>query len=100
MSPRHFSRRFTAAMGCTPGQLVESARLDMARERLLASRDAVERIAASVGFSSADVFRRRFARRFGISPRSYREHFAVSPSAGGQGAARAAAGRRDSRIEV
>jgi transcriptional regulator GlxA family with amidase domain len=82
VSPRHFSRRFTAAMGCTPGQMVESARLDAARERLLASRDPVERIASSVGFASADVFRRRFARRFGISPRSYRERFSAHPSAG------------------
>jgi transcriptional regulator GlxA family with amidase domain len=80
VSPRHFSRRFSAAVGCTPGELVESARLDAARERLLASRDPVERIAASVGFGSADVFRRRFARRFGISPRSYRQRFARSLS--------------------
>jgi transcriptional regulator GlxA family with amidase domain len=99
VSPRHFSRRFTAAMGCTPGELVESARLDAARTRLLASRDPVERIAVSVGFGSADVFRRRFARRFGISPRSYRERFAPAPG-GGVDAEAAAAGRRVSRIGV
>lgn len=79
-SPRHFSRRFKAALGCTPGELVENARLDAARERLLSSRDSIERIAASVGFGSADVLRRRFAHRFGISPRSYRERFAPARS--------------------
>jgi transcriptional regulator GlxA family with amidase domain len=81
MSPRHFSRRFTAAMGCTPGQMVERARLDAAREHLLTARDPVERIAVSVGFGSADVFRRRFAHRFGVSPRAYRERFTAAPPA-------------------
>ena len=32
-------------------------------------------IAASVGFGSADVFRRRFERRFGIAPKIYRARF-------------------------
>src|SRR5262249_33362286 len=27
LSPRHFSRRFTAAIGCTPAEFVETARL-------------------------------------------------------------------------
>jgi hypothetical protein len=32
-------------------------------------------VAASVGFGSADVFRRRFESRFGIVPKIYRERF-------------------------
>jgi transcriptional regulator GlxA family with amidase domain len=78
LSTRHFSRRFVAAMGCTPAQFVETARLSTARDRLIASRKPVERVAASVGFQSADVFRRRFIRRFGIAPASYRQRFQPS----------------------
>jgi transcriptional regulator GlxA family with amidase domain len=77
-SPRHFSRCFTAAVGSTPGEFVEMARLDAVRDRLGASSRTIDSIAASVGFRSADVMRRRFAARFGLSPSSYRERFAVS----------------------
>jgi transcriptional regulator GlxA family with amidase domain len=76
LSARHFSRRFTAAIGCTPAQFVEAARLAEARERLTETRSSIERVSASVGFRSADVFRRRFELRFGVAPKSYRERFA------------------------
>jgi transcriptional regulator GlxA family with amidase domain len=58
-------------------EYVESLRLNFARERLASVACSIEQIAASVGFGSADVFRRRFKRRFGISPQSYRERFQV-----------------------
>lgn len=75
LSPRHFSRRFAAAFGCSPAQHVESIRLNEAREQLTNCAATIESIAASVGFASADVFRRSFERRFGITPRLYRERF-------------------------
>jgi transcriptional regulator GlxA family with amidase domain len=76
LSPRHFSRRFTAAVGCTPAEFVAMARLREARDRLTVSKRNIDSIATSVGFRSADVFRRQFQYRFGISPSSYRERFA------------------------
>lgn len=75
LSPRQFARRFVAVFGCTPAEYVETLRLNVAREHLGGARRSIEGIAASVGFTSADVFTRRFKRRFGISPRSYRERF-------------------------
>ena len=80
MSPRHFARTFTADFGATPGCYVEILRLEAARERLAAPGQTVDSIAHSVGFRSADVFRRAFERRYGISPGLYRRHFAASPS--------------------
>jgi transcriptional regulator GlxA family with amidase domain len=47
-----------------------------ARRRLALSGGTVETIAASVGFASADAFRRAFERRFGVPPREYRARFA------------------------
>jgi transcriptional regulator GlxA family with amidase domain len=79
LSPRHFRRRFTTSVGCTAAAFVESARLAEARLRLTESRKSIAAIAASVGFHSADVFRRRFEERFGIAPTTYRDRFTGTP---------------------
>jgi transcriptional regulator GlxA family with amidase domain len=74
---RHFSRRFKREFGTTPGEFVESLRLGESR-RLLSSREsAVESVAESVGFRSADSFRRAFERRLGVSPSGYRGRFST-----------------------
>jgi len=78
LSARHFSRRFTSAIGCTPAEFVETARLREARERLVETRKSIDSVAKSLGFRSSDVFRRRFERHFGIAPRNYRERFAAA----------------------
>lgn len=75
LCPRHFSRRFKAAFGSTPAAFVETLRLDEARRRLISGTRTIEATAASVGFRSADSFRRAFERRFGIPPRTYRSRF-------------------------
>src|SRR5215831_8057058 len=75
LSPRHFSRRFKAAFGSTPGDFVENLRLTEARERLTLPDQTIEHVAFSVGFKSADAFRRAFERRYGLRPTNYRKHF-------------------------
>jgi transcriptional regulator GlxA family with amidase domain len=80
LSPRQFSRRFTQAFGMTPGQQIESLRLDAARDYLSGGRAPVAAIAAAVGFRSADAFRRAFGARFGLSPTDYRARFAPMTS--------------------
>jgi len=75
LSPRHFSRRFKAAFGSTPADFVENLRLTEARERLTLPDQTIESVAFSVGFKSADAFRRAFERRYGLRPTSYRKHF-------------------------
>ncbi len=75
LSPRQFSRRFKASFGCTPADFVEDLRLSAARQRLNEPDHTIESIAASVGFKSADVFRRVFERRLGVTPSLYRYQF-------------------------
>src|SRR5881227_2287334 len=75
LSPRHFVRRFKQTFGGTPAAFVENLRLDDARRRLTERTQAIENIAAAVGFKSDDVFRRAFQRRFGVKPSSYRDRF-------------------------
>ncbi|HET6972031.1 MAG TPA: helix-turn-helix domain-containing protein, partial [Phenylobacterium sp.] len=75
VSPRHFARRFKAAFEVSPGDYVEGLRLAQAADRLLAGPMTIEAIAASVGYGSAEVFRRAFERRFGVRPSDYRARF-------------------------
>lgn len=74
-SPRHFARLFKEAFGTTTADYVETLRLETARERLGASGHTLDTIAASVGFRSADVFRRAFERRYGVPPSLYVKYF-------------------------
>ncbi len=75
LCPRHFSRRFKIEFGTTPADFVERLRLDEARRRLSSGDNSVENVGTSVGFTSADAFRRAFERRLGVNPRDYRERF-------------------------
>jgi transcriptional regulator GlxA family with amidase domain len=75
LCPRHFSRRFKMEFGQTPADFVEQLRLDEARRRLCAEDNSIENIGISLGFKSADAFRRAFERRLGINPSDYRQRF-------------------------
>lgn len=78
LSSRHFTRRFKRAFGTSPGEFIEGLRLDEARRRLSSSDATIEGVAESVGFASADSFRRAFERRFGIAPSVYRGRFGAA----------------------
>lgn len=77
LSVRQFARAFKQELGTTPAAFVEDARLAEAQRRLGESRRrvSVDTVARSVGYGSADVFRRAFERRFGVSPTNYRSRF-------------------------
>ncbi|HEU4887363.1 MAG TPA: GlxA family transcriptional regulator [Thermoanaerobaculia bacterium] len=75
LCPRQFTRRFTRVFQRTPAAFVEDLRLAEAQKRLATRSITIDGVAASVGFRSADAFRRAFERRFGISPTSYRRQF-------------------------
>jgi transcriptional regulator GlxA family with amidase domain len=72
---RHFSRRFNAVFNTPPARFVEQMRLEESRKRLFAAGHTVDSVAASVGYASADSFRRAFERRFGIAPSLYVKRF-------------------------
>jgi len=75
MSPRHFNRVFTRAVGVSPARFVERARVDAARRRLEASGGTVETIAHATGFGNAERMRRSFLRQLGVAPADYRQRF-------------------------
>ena len=75
MSPSHFNRAFKGVFGSTPGEFVETLRINEAKRRLSVPKRTLETIAASVGFSDTQTFRRAFERRLGAKPRSYLKNF-------------------------
>jgi transcriptional regulator GlxA family with amidase domain len=68
MCPSHFTRAFKSVFGNTPGEFVENLRLNEARRRLSSRGKTLGSVAASVGFTNPNTFRRAFARRFGSGP--------------------------------
>jgi transcriptional regulator GlxA family with amidase domain len=78
LSVRQLHRRFRSAFGCTPADIVDRLRMDAARDRLCEASYSIEGVARAIGYRSADVFRRVFARHFGVSPSDYRQRFVVA----------------------
>src|ERR1700739_105819 len=72
MSSRHFTRAFIAETGTTPSKAVERLRIEVARQRVQASSEAIERVAQSTGFGDPERMRRAFIRTFGQPPQSLR----------------------------
>ncbi|MBS0530569.1 MAG: GlxA family transcriptional regulator [Proteobacteria bacterium] len=72
MSSRHFARAFIAETGTTPSKAVERLRIEVARERVQSSAEAIERVALSTGFGDPERMRRAFIRAFGQPPQSLR----------------------------
>ncbi len=75
MSPRHFTRVFTAEVGEAPSAYVERIRSEAARRQLEETDDTMTVIANRCGFGSAESLRRNFVRRLGVSPDHYRKTF-------------------------
>ncbi|KAA6465245.1 helix-turn-helix domain-containing protein [Acidobacteria bacterium AB60] len=77
LSPRQFSRGFTAEFNESPAAFVRRLRLEEARSRLSSFDCPVDSVGSSVGFGDADSFRRAFVQRYGVAPRDYRSRFSA-----------------------
>jgi len=72
MSSRHFTRAFMAETGTTPSKAVERLRIEVARQRVQSSSEAIELVAQTTGFRDPERMRRAFIRAFGQPPQSLR----------------------------
>jgi transcriptional regulator GlxA family with amidase domain len=72
LSPRQFSRAFTAETGQSPAKAVEQLRVEAARLMLEQGRHSMDVIADEVGFFDRDRMRRAFVRTLGQPPQSVR----------------------------
>jgi AraC-like DNA-binding protein len=78
VSPSRLHARFQQALGCPPLAWVRELRLLAARDRLLATPDAVADIGAACGFADPFHFSRAFRARFGASPSQFRRKAALT----------------------
>lgn len=72
ISKFHFVRLFRERVGQSPHRYLAELRLDAAQRMLVSSELAIAEIAAECGYSTATHFSTAFARRFGMSPTSFR----------------------------
>jgi AraC-like DNA-binding protein len=79
ITPRHFDRRFRAAIGVTPKQFLIDVRLRVARDLLASTDRTVTEIALDVGFQQASHFIRTFHRAVGLPPAAYRRQLRAAP---------------------
>lgn len=75
LSGRHLTRLFRSEVGVTPGQYLESLRLEAAQALLEAGNDTVDTVAEQAGFGSAETMRRAFQQTLGVAPTTYRARF-------------------------
>ncbi len=73
LSPFHFLRLFSAALGVTPHQYLVRARLRRAARLLADDERSITTIAYDVGFGDLSNFVRTFHRAAGVSPRRFRQ---------------------------
>jgi transcriptional regulator GlxA family with amidase domain len=78
MSKRSFARAFYREIRETPGAYVEALRIEQARALLENGAPSLEAVARAAGFASAEVLRRAFHRRVGVSPADYRARFQLA----------------------
>ncbi|MBB6499905.1 GlxA family transcriptional regulator [Pedobacter cryoconitis] len=75
MSPRNFSRVFTAETGFTPARYIERLRVESGRRYIEETKYSLDEISMECGFGSADTMRKVFLRNLKISPFDYRSLF-------------------------
>lgn len=73
MSVSQLSRKLTALVDRTPGQLMRSVRLERAAALVLGGAGNLSEIAYRVGFADQAHFSRSFKKHFGMTPSAYRE---------------------------
>jgi len=81
LSERHFSRLFKAEVGVSPGEHIESLRLESACRLVESTQLTIEQIAGACGFVAVETMNRAFRRRLGTTPMQHRHHFNQIPAA-------------------
>lgn len=72
LSPRQFTRVFTAETGQSPAKAIERLRLEAARLMIEQSRHTLDAVARETGFRDRRHLREAFLRGFGVTPLAVR----------------------------
>ena len=74
LSPSRFAHLFRQTTGMAPGRYLYALRLRRAAALLAATSLPVSEVMQAVGWNDPSHFSKAFRRRFGVSPRHYRDH--------------------------
>lgn len=73
LSPHHFARLFRKTTGTSQHQFVLAQRLEKAQRLLRETKVTLADLALDAGFANQSHLTRMFKRRFGLTPRAYRD---------------------------
>ncbi|MCI8400316.1 MAG: AraC family transcriptional regulator [Oscillibacter sp.] len=73
----YFSKLFRESMGCPPQEFLIRMRLTKAAELMKTTRDSIGDIAAACGYPNQLHFSRAFKKRYGASPREWRNQHQI-----------------------
>lgn len=73
MSPRNFYRKFKEVSALSPSDVIKDYRMEKAARMLCISDLAIQDVMTEVGITSRSYFYKEFARKFGMTPKDYRE---------------------------
>lgn len=77
VTERTLARRFKRALGQTPGRYLQGLRVETARWLLEMTQLNLEQVVERVGYADVSAFRRLFERETTLTPREYRQRFAI-----------------------
>ena len=75
MSSRQFYRKFKEISDMAPGDLIRGYRMEKAALLLRSEELSIQDVIAEVGIASRSYFYKEFTRRFGMTPKDYREQW-------------------------
>lgn len=76
-SRRNLLRRFKQVTGVTPIEYLQKTRIEAAKQLLEESRASITEIMYDSGYNDLKTFRTLFKKNVGMTPKSYREKFAI-----------------------
>jgi len=75
ISRRNFERRFKKATSNTPVEYLQRVKIEAAKKSLESSRENINEVMYSIGYSDSKAFRTMFKKITGLSPVSYRNKY-------------------------
>lgn len=79
LSRRNLERRFKKATSNTITEYIQRVKIEAAKMRLEASRETVNEVMYTVGYTDAKAFRTTFKKITGLSPAEYRQKYSWEP---------------------
>ena len=73
MSPRQFYRKLKEISGMSPSDLIKNYRMEKAARLLSNDELSIQDVISDVGIASRSYFYKEFTRKFGVTPKDYRE---------------------------